>query len=323
MSGVRPLTWPKRTPRRIARALPRIASGVRLAPFLLVVALLGATAAAFAVTEGLKLEPSPVRGTEVDKVFSPVCGCPTRVAHIRFRLRKADRLTLVVVDSGNHVVRILVDGPRFSRGRHGFTWNGRDDAGRVVRDGSYRPRVHLGKEHRTILLPNPIAVDTKPPKATVAIRRREVVPGHAKLRVSYRLSEPAHPQLLVDGKVVVRGRFPRPVGSLEWYGTGFPAGTYRVSLRAVDLAGNVGRATRPATVRVVYVELAKHTLRATAGGSVAVRFGPVDTVRWRLNGNTGIARHGRLKIRAPGVPGTYTLYVLSGGHADRATVFVR
>jgi hypothetical protein len=303
--------------------LPRTASGLRLAPLLLVVALLGATAAAFAVTEGLKLEPSPVRGTEVDKVFSPVCGCPTHVAHIRFRLRKTDRLTLVIVDGSGHVVRTLVDGRRFSRGRHGFTWNGRDDAGRVVPDGSYRPRVHLGKEHRTILLPNPIAVDTKPPAAALTIRRREVTPGKAKLKAAYRLSEPAHPQLLVDGRVIVRGRFPRPIGTLEWYGTGFRAGSYRVSLRAVDLAGNRGPATRPITVRVVYVELAQHRLRATAGGAIAVRFGPVDTVRWRLNGITGVARHGKLKIKAPGLPGTYTLYVLSGGHADRATVVVR
>src|SRR5438477_12199752 len=102
MSGVRALTWRKRPaddPRRLARALPRTASASRLAPFLLVVALLGATAAAFAVTEGLKLEPSPVRSTDVDKVFSPVCDCLSRVAHIRFRLRKTDRLTLAIVDN--------------------------------------------------------------------------------------------------------------------------------------------------------------------------------------------------------------------------------
>ena len=38
---------------------------------LLVLALLGCTAAAFAVTEGLKLEKSPITNTLVDKVVAP------------------------------------------------------------------------------------------------------------------------------------------------------------------------------------------------------------------------------------------------------------
>ena len=44
----------------------------RLLPILLVLGLLGGTAAAFAITEGLKLEKSPIGSTHVDKLFSPV-----------------------------------------------------------------------------------------------------------------------------------------------------------------------------------------------------------------------------------------------------------
>ena len=289
---------------------------------MLVLGLLGATAAAFAVTEGLKLTPSPILSTQVDKVFSPVCRCSTDAAEIRFRLRKADRLKLVIVDSGGHVVRTLVDGRRFNHGLHHFAWNGRDDEGLVVRDGVYQPRVHLDREHRTILLPNPIVVDTKPPSATLAIRGRVLTPGHGKLTAGYRLSEPAHPQLLVDGRVVVRGRFARPRGKLDWYGSGATSGMHRVSLRAVDLAGNVGPATRAVLVRVVYLELARHSLRVSAGGALTVRFGPVKQVRWYLGGRTGIARGGRLLIRAPSLPGSYTLFVSAGGHADRVHVAV-
>jgi hypothetical protein len=303
--------------------LPRTASGLRLAPLLLVLALLGATAAAFAITEVLKLEPTPVTETQVDKIFSPVCGCPTRIAHIRFRLRKADELRLVIVDGSGHAVRTLVAGRRFSRGRHGFTWNGRTDAGALVRDGAYRPRVHLAAEHRTILLPNPIAVDTRAPTATLTIHRRVLTPRRGKVEAFFRLSKPAHPLLLADGKVVVRGRFDLRGGKLDWYGTGFGAGTHQLSLRAVDLAGNLGPPTRAVSVRLVFVELARHTLRARHGGPVIVRFGPVQTVRWRLAGATGVARDGRLRIRAPARPGTYTLYVYFGGHSDRATVVVR
>ena len=39
---------------------------------MLVLGLLGGTAAAFAVTEGLKLEPSPILSPRIAKVFSPV-----------------------------------------------------------------------------------------------------------------------------------------------------------------------------------------------------------------------------------------------------------
>ena len=42
---------------------------------------------AFVYTEKLKLTPSPILGTRVDKVFSPVCECETDTATISFRLR--------------------------------------------------------------------------------------------------------------------------------------------------------------------------------------------------------------------------------------------
>jgi hypothetical protein len=69
----------------------------RFAPTVLVLALLGATAAAFAVSERLKLEPSPITKTRVAKVFSPVCNCSQRVARVQFRLRRTDRLTVQVL----------------------------------------------------------------------------------------------------------------------------------------------------------------------------------------------------------------------------------
>jgi hypothetical protein len=294
----------------------------RLAPTALVLALLAATAAAFAVTEGLKLEPSPIRSTQVDKVFSPVCRCATARANIRFRLRKADTLTLAIVDAKGNVVRTIVDGESFGPGRHHFAGTGRTDAGGRAPDGVYHPRVHLGGEHRTILLPNPIVLDTKPPTATLTIRKRLLTPGHARLRAIYRLSEPGIPLLLVDGKVAVRGRFQRPQGELDWFGKGEPAGSYRVSLVAIDLAGNVGKPTPAVPVRIVYLQLARHSLRVRAGGALRVAFGPIGRARWRIAGRTGEARRGHLAIRAPQQPGTYTLYLTAEGHADRATVVV-
>ena len=89
----------------------------RVLSTLLVVLLLGGTAAAFAVTQGLKIEPSPILAPHIDKVFSPFCDCDTRLAGIRFRLRKPDRVQLDIVDSNGDVVRELVSGKRLRRGQ--------------------------------------------------------------------------------------------------------------------------------------------------------------------------------------------------------------
>ena len=71
----------------------------RLPQTLLVLLLLGATAAAFAYTERLKLERSPITGTKVDRVFSPVCECARDIAVISFVLRKRGTVTLQMLDS--------------------------------------------------------------------------------------------------------------------------------------------------------------------------------------------------------------------------------
>ena len=129
----------------------------------LVVALLAATATAFALTEGLKLEPSPILGTAVDKVFSPVCGCPSEEARISFRLREADILDVALIDSDGTVVARPVQGERFERGRVVIRWDGLDADGTPLPEAEYRPRVHLREERRTIVLPNPIEIDVTPP----------------------------------------------------------------------------------------------------------------------------------------------------------------
>src|ERR1051325_7947784 len=71
-------------------------------------ALLGGSAAAFAFTEHLKLEKSPVYNTQVGKQLGPNCRCQHDHVGIQFTLRKPDRLSLVVVDSDGKLVRTLL-----------------------------------------------------------------------------------------------------------------------------------------------------------------------------------------------------------------------
>ena len=83
-------------------------------------------------------------------------------------LGKPGRLTVEIVNGSGDVVRTLARSKPASRGAQLFQWDGRNDAGEVVPDGTYRPRVHLSAEHKTILLPNPIRMDATPPLIRLA-----------------------------------------------------------------------------------------------------------------------------------------------------------
>ncbi|MDX6489021.1 MAG: hypothetical protein QOK13_1636 [Gaiellaceae bacterium] len=299
----------------------------RLLSTLLILFLLGGTAAAFAVTEGLKLELSPINSTSPAIVFSPLCECPQDAAEVQLGLRKADRLTITIVDANGQAVRQLVERARFSSGRQSFVWNGRTDGGVLAPDGAYWPRVHFARARQTILLPNAIRVDTTAPKTTlVSIEPHELSPAHRKAKVRYRVSEQAKGIVYVDGRRAVVSHFYPLDGKLDLYlrvhGADLPRGRHSVSVGAVDLAGNVGPASAPQHVFVRYVTLARQAIRVRAGGAIAVRYSGAETVRWRLDGRTGISKHGIVRIRAPRAVGRYGLFVLQDGHADRAIVTV-
>jgi hypothetical protein len=304
--------------------LPRVLST------LLVIALLGGTAAAFAVTQGLKIEPSPILAPRIAKVFSPVCDCQTRVAGIQFKLRKPDRVRLEIVGDDGRVVRTLVPGKRLRRGKVTYTWNGRDDQGRFVPQGVYKPRVHLADQHRTIDLPNEMRVDTTAPRIdVVSIAPRALSPdgdGRGdRVVVSYRTSEPAHAILVVDGTRVVFTRRQLERSSLDWNGKikGKVAdpGVHRLWLAAEDRAGNVSNG-KVFHVSVRYVALARDWIDAKAGTRFGVRVSADAPVHWRLAARTGTAKPGLLVVRAPASPGRYTLTVRVGEHRARAAVIV-
>ncbi len=293
--------------------------------------LLLATAGAFVVAEALKLEKAPITGIRVDKRFSPVCGCATSRARMTFRLRRADHVTVSLLDSNDHVVRTLVSSRRFGKGRVRFMWDGRDDAGRLVRDGDYRPFVDLADAGRSFDIPNLIRVDTTAPEIVVArAGPRTISPdrdGRAdRIRIRYRLDEPAYTALYVDGvrRVLIHGT---PLAQkLDWNGRvgGRAAlGRHRLTVFARDLAGNVSRTKRPIVLRVRFLSL-PHVIRATAGRRFRVRLDTdLRVVEWRLGPTRGRGRARPLVVRAPPRRGRYVLVVRGRGHAARARVLVR
>jgi hypothetical protein len=309
----------------------------RLLPTALVLALLAGSAVAFAVSEGLKLQKRPITPTEITKIFSPVCRCPTARATIAFRLLRVDTITLTIVDANGKEVAKLVDHRRLNHGNHHFTWNGRDEAGRVLRSGSYRPKVEFSGIHRTFVLPNPIHIDVVPPRPTVAsVQPRVFSPdgdGRAdQVVVRYRVTEHAHAILLANRRQVVKTFLAPLNGQLSWngswHGRKLPPRAYALSLVAVDLAGNRSPPVPAGSVRLRYLALPVGGVTAAAGSTVRV---PVDTdarvVRWTIRRGSSVVGQGRggrtIAVKVPKRAGEYVLVLDASGHRLRTTLLVQ
>jgi FlgD Ig-like domain len=296
--------------------------------------LLIATAAAFAITERLKLTKSAVYGTRVSHGLSPTCGCARGRAGISFKLRKHDNLTVSVLNAHQDEVAILAD-QSFPKGLVQLKWNGRDDLGRRAPDGIYLVRIHLSGAHQTITLPNRIALDTTAPQiVTVSRNRDEFSPDGDRqadfVRLAYQLTKPARVVLYLDGKQVLKSFHHPQTGSVSWYGKAngstLPAGAYTLEMGAVDPLGNstpVAERFR-VTVQIRYITLAAHRIVVAAGHRLVIGVS-TDAKRytWRLGKQTGHSRSHVLNVRASTRSGRYTLVVDEGGHVDRAAVFVK
>jgi flagellar hook capping protein FlgD len=229
----------------------------RLAITVLLLALLAGTTTAFALTEALKLERSPVTRPHFKSVFSPTCGCPRETARLAVKLRRAELIDAVMVDEDDNAVRTLVSAQRLGPGRVVFRWDGRDDGGAIVPDGTYRLRLHFAKADWTILIPNTVRVDTRPPAiALVSLEPRRVELDGEGATIVVRVSERGHPILLANGEIVLRGVVRDPGrATLVWDGSaeGRPLspGRYALTVEAQDRAGNVSAPTQDVIVRIV------------------------------------------------------------------------
>jgi hypothetical protein len=295
------------------------------------VALLAATAGAFALTQGAKVELVPIFDTHVDKLFSPKCKCSTDIAKIDFRLRKTEHLTVWITQDGTRV-RTLVPGRTFKRGKVALEFNGLDDNRLTLPDGDYKPVVHLGHEHRTIELPNTMVLDTRPP--VVHVRHRiytHISPDgdhhNDDFVIHYRVSERAHGILIVDHHQVVFTLDKPLLGKLTWNGkiNGrlVRPGNHVLEISAQDAAGNRAKPFPFAVVTVRYIRLGRTRVLVKPGAKFALLvLTDAPAFDWLFNHGRGTARHGTLHLRAPAVPGVYRLYAQVAGHAAKALVVV-
>jgi hypothetical protein len=290
--------------------------------------LLLGSAAAFAVTEHLKLIKSPIYGPVVTKVFSPVAG----KAAISFKLRHPDSVTVTIVRSDGKVVDTLANGVSEPKKKLiTFRWNGRID-GTIAPNGSaYRPQVHLSNDRWTILMPNKITIDTSPPKVLSASDGAGIVivRGHQGAAIRYVFSEPAHAALYLGGHRVLLGRRSRPHDKVKWNGKvggkTLPPGRYVLEVGAVDLAGNE---TPPAerkrvVVRIRDIALGETPTPITPGAhfTVKVRTG-APQYTWTFGGAHGTGKKKVLHLTAPAHRGRYRLVVSEHGHSATTIVIV-
>ncbi|HET8751041.1 MAG TPA: FlgD immunoglobulin-like domain containing protein [Gaiellaceae bacterium] len=297
--------------------------------------LLVATAAAFAITEHLKLIKSPVYGALVSKFLAPTCHCATSKASIQIKLRHDDHVRLTILDAGGDTVATIARRAQVPKLEHKtFYWDGTTADGTLAPDGAYRPEIYLAHAGRKILFPlvDQIFLDTKKPEVVSASASKGILFGGSgrTVKIHYALSERANAVVYLGRHLVIRGRPTRERGAVKWAGTfgGKPlrAGTYVLSVGALDLAGNQTPANERKSVTVVlrYIELTRHRIGVRAGAHFSVG---VDTrssrYTWRLGRKHG-AGHGKvLRLRAPARRGTYHLRVAEHGHAASAVVKVR
>jgi hypothetical protein len=310
----------------------------RVLPTAFVAALLAATAGAFALTEKAKNELPRIYATHVAHVFSPDCGanCPTRVADIDFTLRKRDRVAVWVIRDGKRVATIVPGREYPARSKIHLAFTGIADNGKTLPDGSYQPVVDLIHAHEQITLPNTIVLDTTPPHITLGPHRRFTVLSpdgdhhNDRYVISYKLSEPAHGILYVDGTRVEFTHGERRSGVLVWDGKvhGRPARPgknrlYVLSISARDLAHNETQPYPFAQVQIRYVALGRTRILVQPHHRFHVFVNrDAPAVHWIFHGREGTSREPTLVLRAPKAPGVYRLYVQVGDHTAKADVVV-
>jgi hypothetical protein len=193
-------------------------------------------------------------------LFSPNRDGRKDLAHVSFKLKETDDVTVSVVDHEGDEVRILADDhriPAYTPTR--FSWNGRTDAGVRAPDGSYRIRITLRRQGRSITLQRIVRLDLTPPRPKVISIGPIKGPGPEVLPLPE--DAPADVHLLTPGRNPIIRLFktspgpPRlvleddslPDGAKEWKWDGrtpsgrpVSPGTYLVAVETRDLAGNRG-----------------------------------------------------------------------------------
>lgn len=218
--------------------------------------------AAFFVAQELKSSPSVVQRFKLKyPVISPTGDGRLDRQRVTFRLKRADTVDVTVVDERGDDVRELASGLRmdaYSQLEPSLAWDGSGDDGGPVRDGSYRIRITLRGEGRSVIVPRSFRVDRTPPEPRIVsvgpddARGPELLPHAGGEPARIRLAAPARAgRLLVfrmwPGSPAVATAIAIPDGArvVEWDGSDergrpLPPAPYLLVAETRDKAGNIG-----------------------------------------------------------------------------------
>src|ERR1700742_2828605 len=282
-----------------------------------------ATVAAFFVTQQLKSEfPLVLRFAAYPINFSPNGAGSRDRTRIGFDLSEPASVTFQVLDSEGAVVRTIVENAQLAGdARHRFTWNGRNDDGEIVPDGTYRMRLIRRDEGRVINSFKELNVDTVPTRVRVESAEPSVIapgePGQqSDVRVRYAGPINQAPEWRAfrtdDGPPYVVQRFRNgrtKTGIWDGLVDGRPApdGEYAFTVSVRDRAGNLTvapaeiptpRTARPGTgVSARRFPLTGPADVVTAGSVARMTVGPfdrsLDFVLSRLGNPKPIRKGGR------------------------------
>ena len=226
--------------------------------------LVAASLAAFFVAQELKSQPSVLQDFQLAwPVVSPNADGRNDAQRVRFTLKKSDTVDVAIVDSNGDEVRELISGASLVAYRYlkpTPSWDGRDERGQAAPDGTYRVRITLRDQGRSVIFPDAFRVDRTPPAPRiVAIGPAqtpgpELLPNAAGGPAEIHLNAPARTgraRLLIfrtdvtPARLAAQREIERGKDSVRWSGNddaGRPLapGTYLAVAELRDVAGNVG-----------------------------------------------------------------------------------
>ena len=195
------------------------------------------------------------------ELFNPVSGEELQVS---YSLSGSAAVTAQISDYRRVPVRKLSDGILQRKGDYVFSWDGRDDEGTTVGDGTYYLRISAVSPTVSSFktyLEYPVTIETDIPEITELMCNPDpfLIYRQGVLRIRYRLRENAavSVDVLKNGALVksIINQQGQPAGNnfVFWDGndaSGRPAdpGKYRLDVRAVDPAGKTDEVSKTVTV---------------------------------------------------------------------------
>lgn len=232
--------------------------------------------------------PPIVTRFQATQLFSPDGDGRRDVARVNIRLHEASDVTIEIQREGEHVASIL-DGARRSRGFFSEAWDGRDDAGLPVPDGTYAIRLSARSGKKEFNKPRKIVVDTTAPRPaglTVASATLSE-PGRGECRLELVSRDAASVVLQArrpGATAPVRRLGARPIragGTVRWAwdgrgatGEAVPPGLYVIEAALSDAARN--RVERVRTCWVGHLAGEAVPARPVPRGRVGVRLRRTD-----------------------------------------------